>query len=52
MMAHALGNPFDLGAVLAFCQRHDLWLIEDNCDALGCSYTLPGRPCAEHRPGR
>jgi CDP-6-deoxy-D-xylo-4-hexulose-3-dehydrase len=41
MMAHALGNPFDLGAVLAFCQKHDLWLIEDNCDALGCSYTLP-----------
>ena len=41
MMAHALGSPFDLGSVLAFCQRHDLWLIEDNCDALGCSYTLP-----------
>jgi len=46
MAAHALGNPFDLGAVLAFCRRHDLWLIEDNCDALGCSYTLP-RPLAE-----
>lgn len=41
MMAHALGNPFDLAAVLAFCRKHDLWLIEDNCDALGCSYTLP-----------
>jgi CDP-6-deoxy-D-xylo-4-hexulose-3-dehydrase len=41
MMAHALGNPFDLGAVLEFCRKHDLWLIEDNCDALGCSYTLP-----------
>lgn len=41
MVAHALGNPFDLGAVLAFCRRHNLWLIEDNCDALGCSYTLP-----------
>ena len=41
MMAHALGNPFDLGAVLAFCKAHDLWLIEDNCDALGCAYTLP-----------
>lgn len=41
MMAHALGNPFDLGTVLAFCKQHDLWLIEDNCDALGCSYTLP-----------
>jgi CDP-6-deoxy-D-xylo-4-hexulose-3-dehydrase len=41
MMAHALGNPFDLGAVLEFCHKHDLWLIEDNCDALGCTYTLP-----------
>ena len=41
MIAHALGNPFDLGAVLAFCRAHELWLIEDNCDALGCSYTLP-----------
>jgi CDP-6-deoxy-D-xylo-4-hexulose-3-dehydrase len=41
MMAHALGNPFDLSAVLQFCKAHDLWLIEDNCDALGCSYTLP-----------
>lgn len=38
MMAHTLGNPFDLSAVTAFCQKHDLWLIEDNCDALGCSY--------------
>ena len=41
MMAHALGNPFDLSVVLAFCKKHDLWLIEDNCDALGCTYTLP-----------
>ncbi len=41
MMAHALGNPFELVAVLEFCQKHDLWLIEDNCDALGCTYTLP-----------
>jgi CDP-6-deoxy-D-xylo-4-hexulose-3-dehydrase len=41
MMAHTLGNPFDLGAVLEFCRRHDLWLIEDNCDALGCTYSLP-----------
>lgn len=38
MMAHTLGNPFDLAAVTAFCQRHNLWLIEDNCDALGCRY--------------
>jgi CDP-6-deoxy-D-xylo-4-hexulose-3-dehydrase len=41
MMAHALGNPFELVTVLEFCQRHDLWLIEDNCDALGCTYSLP-----------
>jgi CDP-6-deoxy-D-xylo-4-hexulose-3-dehydrase len=41
MMAHALGNPFELTAVLAFCKKYDLWLIEDNCDALGCTYTLP-----------
>ncbi|WP_255441416.1 MULTISPECIES: lipopolysaccharide biosynthesis protein RfbH [unclassified Synechococcus] len=41
MAAHALGNPFDLGAVLAFCQEHQLWLVEDNCDALGCSYAMP-----------
>jgi CDP-6-deoxy-D-xylo-4-hexulose-3-dehydrase len=41
MIAHALGNPFDLGAVLAFCRRHELWLVEDNCDALGCTYSMP-----------
>ena len=41
MIAHALGNPFDLGAVLEFCRRHDLWLVEDNCDALGCTYGMP-----------
>lgn len=38
MMAHTLGNPFDLSAVTDFCARHDLWLIEDNCDALGSTY--------------
>jgi CDP-4-dehydro-6-deoxyglucose reductase, E1 len=38
MFAHALGNPFDLGTVAAFCRKHDLWLIEDNCDALGSLY--------------
>ena len=38
MMAHTLGNPFDLTAVMEFCQHHNLWLIEDNCDALGCRY--------------
>jgi CDP-4-dehydro-6-deoxyglucose reductase, E1 len=38
MMAHTLGNPFNLAAVSEFCRRHELWLIEDNCDALGCRY--------------
>lgn len=42
MIAHTLGNPFDLGAVKAFCQHHQLWLIEDNCDALGSRYTIDG----------
>jgi CDP-6-deoxy-D-xylo-4-hexulose-3-dehydrase len=37
-MAHTLGNPFDLSAVTEFCRRHELWLIEDNCDALGSRY--------------
>ena len=41
MMAHALGNPFDIAKTLAFCREYDLWLIEDNCDALGCSYSMP-----------
>ena len=38
IFAHTLGNPFDLSAVLEFCKKHELWLIEDNCDALGCTY--------------
>lgn len=42
MIAHTLGNPFDLGAVKAFCDRHKLWLIEDNCDALGSEYEWNG----------
>ena len=37
-IAHTLGNPFDIDAVLAFCQKHGLWLVEDNCDALGTDY--------------
>ena len=41
MMAHALGNPFDLASTLAFCRKYNLWLVEDNCDALGCSYSMP-----------
>ena len=40
MLAHTLGNPFDLRRVKAFCQAHGLWLIEDNCDALGSKYTI------------
>lgn len=40
MIAHTLGNPFDLAAVKAFCDRHGLWLVEDNCDALGTKYTI------------
>lgn len=42
MIAHTLGNPFDLAAVKAFCEAHDLWLVEDNCDALGTKYTING----------
>ena len=42
MLAHTLGNPFDLKAVKVFCKEHDLWLIEDNCDALGSQYTIDG----------
>lgn len=41
MIAHALGNPFNIASVLKFCRQHDLWLIEDNCDALGCTYSMP-----------
>jgi CDP-6-deoxy-D-xylo-4-hexulose-3-dehydrase len=40
--AHTLGNPFDAARVKAFCEKHGLWLIEDNCDALGSEYTLKG----------
>ena len=42
MLAHTLGNPFDLKVVKAFCDKHQLWLIEDNCDALGSEYKLNG----------
>ncbi|BCS55968.1 LPS biosynthesis protein [Geobacter sp. SVR] len=42
MLAHTLGNPFDLAQVKDFCNRHELWLIEDNCDALGSRYRLNG----------
>lgn len=42
MVAHTLGNPFDLKEVKSFCDRHGLWLVEDNCDALGSRYLLDG----------
>lgn len=40
MIAHTLGNPFDLAGVKKFCDKHNLWLVEDNCDALGSEYTI------------
>ena len=43
MLAHTLGNPFDLAAVKGFCDQHGLWLIEDNCDALGSEYLFDGQ---------
>lgn len=42
MVAHTLGNPFDIDAVRAFCDEHRLWLVEDNCDAMGSEYTPAG----------
>lgn len=43
MIAHTLGNPFDLEKVKAFCDKHNLWLVEDNCDALGSKYMIEGK---------
>ena len=43
MLAHTLGNPFDLQAVKDFCDKHNLWLIEDNCDALGSKFLYNGQ---------
>lgn len=42
MIAHTLGNPFNLNAVKTFCDKHNLWLVEDNCDALGSKYLING----------
>lgn len=42
MLAHTLGNPFDLKSVKAFCNKYNLWLVEDNCDALGSKYMIDG----------
>ena len=41
-IAHTLGNPFDLKVVRSFCDKHNLWLVEDNCDALGSEYCWEG----------
>lgn len=43
MIAHTLGNPFDLKSVKEFCKKNNLWLIEDNCDALGSQYEIDGK---------
>ncbi len=43
MLAHTLGNPFDLQTVRDFCKKHNLWLVEDNCDALGSKYYIDGQ---------
>lgn len=43
MVAHTMGNAFDLAAVKAFCENHSLWLVEDNCDALGTQYFIDGQ---------
>lgn len=42
MIAHTLGNAFDLSTVKKFCDKHSLWLVEDNCDALGTTYSMDG----------
>jgi len=48
MLAHTLGNPFELKAIKQFCDNHELWLVEDNCDALGAKYIFDGK---EHFTG-
>ncbi len=50
MLAHALGNPFDLTRIQDFCREHDLWLIEDNCDALGSVYSMSDSSGLIHQP--
>lgn len=42
MLAHSLGNPFNLQVIVDFCRKHNLWLVEDNCDALGTEYYIDG----------
>lgn len=43
MIAHTLGNPFDIKFVKSFCDKHNLWLVEDNCDALGSTVLINGK---------
>ena len=50
MIAHTLGNPFNLSEIKEFCEAHDLWLVEDNCDALGSEYCSPILPVFFHMP--
>jgi len=45
MIAHTLGNPFDLKTVRQFCRKYNLWLVEDNCDALGSEYKIDNKVC-------
>ena len=52
MVAHTLGNPFDIDAVLDFCEANGLWLVEDNCDAMGSEYTTRRGAHERHPPDR
>ena len=49
MLAHTLGNPYDLDAITALAKKHNLWLIEDCCDALGSTYTSSNQPSSINR---
>lgn len=49
MLAHTLGNPYDLDTITALAKKHNLWLIEDCCDALGSTYTLRDQPSSINR---
>ncbi|MDQ6968175.1 MAG: DegT/DnrJ/EryC1/StrS family aminotransferase, partial [Mariprofundaceae bacterium] len=50
MLAHTLGNPFNLKKVKAICDKYNLWLIEDCCDALGATYTMPQSSTINDKP--
>lgn len=49
MVAHTLGNPFNIDAVVEFCESHGIWLVEDNCDGMGSEYTTRRAPAPETR---